>query len=264
MRTKLFTLVAVIMALSLLFIACSDKSENNLTQGDPQDQNFQTAKTYTELVVDSLFIEAAAASNFINFDGSQPMSPTAESLLITFDETTCWWHIYISSDTTNTSLLFVDSLKFQDIDGCQQFPDSLTTTEIEYRALLTMSVVTDSAYISGSANDDMLIQGIQEDTCVINAGLNRNLEMALSTYQFSYDYTGAINNVKFMTQDLMYGLNPRPVSGTLILNLTIYGLSQQGSGGISWFVTVTFNETGYHARAESGENYWEWDVTYVT
>jgi hypothetical protein len=261
----LFVFLALALSFSIFLAACSDNSsENNLTEGDPQDPNFQTAQMVTEGIVDTLLLEADLASGFINFDGSQPMSPTAESLLITFDETTCWWHIYVSSDTNNASLLFIDSLKFQDAGGCQQFPDSLTTTEIEYRAYLDISIITDSAYIAGSANDNLLLQGIQEDTCAINAGLNRNLEMALSQYEYSYNCAGAIDNVKFLTQELMYGENPRPVSGTLILNLTIYGASQQGSVGVHWFVTVTFNETGYHVRAESGENFWEWDVTYIT
>jgi hypothetical protein len=185
--------------------------------------------------------------------------------LITFDEVTCWWHLYLdlSSDTTNSSLLFVDSLKFQDSEGCQQFPDSLTTTSIEYRAFLDISIVADSGTFIGTANENLLLEGIQEDTCVLIATAESNLEVTSSLYEFAYDYSGVLDDIKFLTLDLMYEENPRPVAGTMYLNLTVYGSNQQGSGNWTWSVIITFNEGGYHARAESGENYWEWDVTYV-
>jgi len=34
------------------------------------------------------------------------------------------------------------------------------------------------------------------------------------------------------------------------------------SGTYDWTLTLTFSETGYHARMESGDNYWEWDGTW--
>ena len=264
MKSKLFALLAAALAMAFLLAACSDKNENQLTEGDPEDPNFQSARMITNGIIDSLFLEAEMASDFINFDGTEPMNTTEDSLLITFDEATCWWAIYLSTDTTNVSLLFIDSVKFHDADGCQQFPDSLTTTEIEYRAFLDINVVSDSGSLIASASDHLLLEGIQEDTCVINAGVARNLDLAVNLTELSYDYDGALDDIRFLTPELMYEENPRPVAGTMILSLTIYGSSQQGSVSHHWIVTVTFGPTGYHARAESGENYWEWDVTYVT
>ncbi len=264
MRFKLFGLLVFMLALSVAYLGCSDKAtEPELTEGDYQDPNYQVARMITESIVDSLFLEADAASDFIGFDGSAPMSPAAESLLITFDELTCWWHIYLGADTTNASMIFIDSVKFQDAEGCQMFPDSLTTTCIEYRAYLDINLISDSLTIAASANENLLLEGIQEDTCVINATAVSNLELASTLYDIAYDYNGALDDIKFLTLELMYEENPRPVAGTMILNLTIYGANQQGSGSWNWTIIITFNEGGYHARAESGENYWEWDVTYV-
>jgi hypothetical protein len=264
MKKIAFLLFSLFTALALVFVACSDNAtEPELTEGDYQDPNYQTARMITESIVDTLFMEADAASDFINFDGSEPMQ-ASDSLLITFDEETCWWHIYVGADTTNASLLFVDSLKFQDAEGCQMFPDSFTTTSIEYRAYLDIDLISDSATIVATANENLLLEGIQDDTCVINATAASNLELASSLYEISYDYSGALDDIKFLTLELMNEEDPRPVAGTMILNLIIFGSNQQGSGSWNWAVIITFNEGGYHARAESGENYWEWDVTYVT
>jgi len=265
MKLRLFGLLVFMLALSVTFSGCSDNAtEPELTEGDYEDPNYQTARLYTEMIVDSLFQQADAASDYINFDGSEPMRTAEDSLLITFDELTCWWHLYLSSDTTNASLLFVDSLKFQDAEGCQMFPDSLTTTSIEYRAFLDISMVADSGTFIANATQNLLLEGIQEDTCVINATANTDLEVATVLYEFAYDYSGALDDIKFLTLELMYEENPKPVAGTLLLSLIVYGTGQQGSGSWNWTVIVTFNEGGYHALAEAGENYWEWDVTYVT
>lgn len=264
MKSRLFCLFAMALALTFAFIACSDNStEPPLTEGDYENPNYQTARVYTEMIVDSLFQDADQASDYINFDGSAPMR-AYDSLLISFDETTCWWHLYLdySDDSTNSTLLFVDSLKFQDVDGCQQFPDSFTTTSIEYRAILDIDIVADSGTFLANANENLILEGIQEDTCVINASAATNLSVASTLYEFAYDYSGSMDDIKFLTQELMYDENPRPVAGTLNLDLTIYGSNQQGSGSWHWTITITFNEGGYHARAENGENYWEWDKTY--
>jgi len=262
---KLLLLFGIISLGAVFLIAgCSDSAtESDLTEGDPEDPNFQTARAITDDIVDTLFMAADAASDFIGFDGSAPMQ-ACDSLLITFDEETCWWHIYLGADSTNASLIFVDSVKFQDAEECQQFPDSLTTTSIEYRAYLDINVVNDSGTFIATANENLLLEGIQEDTCVLNATSASNLELASSLYEIAYDYSGALEDIKFLTLELMYEEDPRPVSGSLALNLTIYGSSQQGSMAFNWSITITFNETGYHARAVSGENYWEWDVTYIT
>ena len=264
MRTKLFTLVAVISAFCLIFVACSDNpADNNLTEGDPQDPNFQMAQSVTEGVVDSLFRFAQTTSNYIDFNGSEPMQ-AQDSLAIVFDYETCWWYIYLSADTTDGSMVFVDSLRFEDSEGCQQYPDSQTTTTIEYRAFIDIDITSDSGTVAATATENLYLAGIQEDTCVFDVSAASNLELASSLYELSYDYSGNFTHIKFLTEELMNDDNPRPVSGSLFLDLTIYGSYQQSSGSWNWNVTVTFNETGYHARAESGENYWEWDVTYVT
>ena len=261
---KLNLLIGIItLCLSVFLLGCSDNStENNLTEGDYQDPNYQSARSITEGIVDSVFLMAEATSNYIDFNGSAPMQAT-DSLLITFDEETCWWHLYLGADTTGASLLFIDSLKFEDVEGCQQFPDSMTTTSIEYRAFIDIDMTADSATIAATAHENLLLEGIQEDTCVFDATASSFLELVSGLYDITYDYSAYLDNVKFLTEELMNDQEPRPVSGSMALSLTLFGTYQQNSGSWNWNITITFNEGGYHARAESGENYWEWDVTYV-
>jgi len=266
MKSRFFGLFALLLALTFAFIACSDNStDNNLTEGDYNDPNYERAQATTENIVNSFFEDADATSDYIGFNGSEPMQ-ACDSLLITFDQETCWWHLYLDlgSDTSNSGMLIVDSVKFQDAQGCQQFPDSFTTTSIEYRALLDIDIVADSGTFMENASENILLEGIQEDTCVINATAVCEMDIIANLYELAYDYEGAMDDIKFLTQELMYEENPRPVAGTLYLDLTIYGSNQQGSGSWHWSITITFGEGGYHARAESGENYWEWDFTYVS
>ncbi len=255
-------------ALAVAFIfaicACSDNATDTpLTEGDPNDPNYQSAQEMTNLYIDSLFDISGATFNFLNFDGSAPMNATADSLAIVFDQQSCWWSIYVSFDSTSGSMLMIDSLKFQDVDGCQQFPDSATTTEIENRAFFDLTVVADSGSMAISARENVLLQGIQGDTVVINATSDRYLDLAMGLFDITYDYDGVLSDLAFLTADLQSREAPKPISGSLNLNLIMYGTTQEGSMSVNWSITVTFYPEGYHARAEAGENYWEWDVTYI-
>ncbi len=250
-------------ALSFAFIAlaCSDNAtDNNLTEGEPNDPSFLAAQDISDGFVDSLFITTGTAFGFIDFDGTAPMNAPADTFLVVFDSSSCWWSLNWSIDTT---IIFSDSVKFQDANGCQQFPDSLTTTEIEYRAYLDINIVSDSGSITATASNNLALAGIQEDTTIINATTAMEADYNHPIYQLAYNYSGTLNDIGFLTSELREENEPKPLSGTLTLALTIFGTSPDGSGGVNWSVTITFNPNGYHGRAESGGNFWEWDVSYI-
>ena len=74
MRSRLLCLFTLLIALTFTFIACSDNStDNNLTEGDYNDPNYEAAKSTTENIVNSFFEEADATSDYIGFNGSEPM-----------------------------------------------------------------------------------------------------------------------------------------------------------------------------------------------
>jgi hypothetical protein len=141
-------------------------------------------------------------------------------------------------------------------------PDSLTTTQIEYRAYLDMSVIADSGSVILGAEEEALVTGIQSDFVVLNASNSTNMHLVMGLISLTVDYEGSITDLTFSHADL-HGEGPvYPLSGSASVAMTIEGSSQQGSGSGSWSIDVTFYEDHYHARAESGTNYWEWDVYY--
>ena len=263
---RLLLLFGIISLCAVFMIAgCSDSAtESELTEGNPDDPNFQIARTMTDGIVDSLFNSSETAFGFLNFDGTAPSSVANDTLYVVFHESSCWWEIYFSIDSLNNWLVLIDSLQFRNAEGCQQFPDSLTTTEIEYRIYFDMSVSDDSASIDATGHQIFSLEGIQDDTVVVNATTQNNMDLAMGLLDILYEYDAVLTGLKFLALDLEEETEPRPVSGSLSLSLSVVSSSPNASGSINWSITITFNPTGYHARAESGENYWEWDVTYIT
>lgn len=258
---KLFGLILI--GLMAAFIACSDNAtDSDLTEGNPDDPNFVQAKSLAEAYVDTLFESFDMVFGYMTFEGDGPLKTTGDSLNINYDVETCWWQIYISSDSTGFSFVFVDSVRFNDDTGCQMFPDSLTTTQIEYRAYLDLSVIADSGSIIVDSDQNALVTGIQSDLVVLNASNSTYMDMDLGFLALTVDYDGTITNLTFNRADLEGEAEVYPLSGAASVAMTIAGSTQEGSGAQSWSVDITFYEDHYHARAESGDNYWEWDVYY--
>jgi hypothetical protein len=263
MKKGILLVCMIFIGAFMAFIACSDNAaDSNLTEGDPDDPNFVQAQGLAEAYVDTLFESFGMVFGYMTFEGEGPLKTTGDSLNINYDQETCWWQIYISSDSTDYSLVFIDSVRFNDETGCQMFPDSLTTTQIEYRAYLDLSVIADSGSIVMDAEENALVTGIQSDLVVLNASNSTYMDMDLGFLAITVDYDGSITNLTFDHADLEGEGPVYPLSGAASVAMTIAGSTQEGSGAGSWSVDITFYEDHYHARAESGDNYWEWDVYY--
>jgi|GEM_PF-1922445 len=272
MRKRSLLTALAFLSILLLVLSCSDNATKAKTEGDPNDPNYLQAKTATETYVDSLFGAYNFASGYMSFDGntplrgSGPMEPTGDSLNINFDQLTCWWEIYVSSDTNGNSLLFIDSVTFEDASGCQVLPDSTTTTQLEYRAYANFSGIADSSSVSLIARESVVLSGIQTSLVVVDgsnaAEMNLNMIADYGETSIYYDYSGAANSVTFNEADLDGTGDARPISGSLDLSLAVDVTGPNGSASVSWTMTITFLEDHYHVYAESGENYWEWDHYY--
>jgi len=264
MKRNVLLLSVILVGAFLAFVACSDNStDSNLTEGDPNDPNFIQAKSLAEAYVDTLFESFEMVFGYLSFDGSGPLSAVGDSFNINYDQETCWWEIYASFDSTGFSFVFVDSGRFYDGRRCQMLPDSLTTTQIEYRAYLDLSAYADSGSLVVDAEEEALVTGIQSDQVVVNASNSTFMDMDLGFLAMTVDYNGTITDLTFNRVDLDGEPPVYPMSGSAEVAMTIEGSSDQGSGSGSWMVDVTFYEDHYHARAESGDNYWEWDVYYT-
>ena len=264
MKKGVKLLILLLLGTFVTFIACSDSStDSNLTEGDPEDPDFIQAKGLADAYVDTLFSSFEMVFGYMSFDGSEPLSAVGDSLNINYDLETCWWEIYASSDSTDYSLVFIDSVKFDDGTGCQMLPDSLTTTQIEYRAYLDLSAFADSDSLVVDAEEEALVTGIQSDQVVVNAANSTYMDLVLGLLSMTVDYEGTIADLTFNREDLEGEAPIYPLSGSASVAMTIEGSTQEGSGSGTWSVYVTFYEEHYHARAESGDNYWEWDVYYT-
>ena len=257
----------LLLVLSLLafaaFISCSNGTDSNKTEGDPEDPNFQMAQGLVESYVDSTFNAARYGTSYLTFDGSGPLNAVEDTINIVFDDMTCWWEVYVAySDTNGLSYTFTDSVKFQDASGCQQFPDTATTTEIEFRAHADGGLIADSVTMNAVLMHNMLITGIQADYVVINTSGSEDLNMTYGQVLYNVDYDGTVNDLTFLRDDLVEGVQAYPLSGTMFLTLSVSTVWPNGSSNINWTANVTFYEDHYHVHLESGDNYWEWDVYY--
>lgn len=267
MKRSFLFLSMILVGAFLAFTACSDNAtDSDLTEGNPDDPNFVQAQGLAEAYVDTLFESFEMAFGYMTFQGDGPLNTVGDSLNINYDEETCWWQIYISSDISTDSidysLIFIDSVRFNNETGCQILPDSLTTTQIEYRAYLDLSVIADSGSIIVDSYQNALLTGIQSDFVVLNASNSTYMDMDLGFLAFTVDYDGTITDLTFNHADLEGEAEVYPLSGSASVAMAIVGSSHDGSGAQSWTVDITFYEDHYSARAESGDNYWEWDVYY--
>jgi hypothetical protein len=257
----------LLLVLSLIafaaFISCSNGTDSNKTEGDPEDPNFQMAQGFIEGFVDSTFNAARYGTSYLTFDGNGPLNVTEDTMYVVFDEMTCWWEIYVSySDTTGLSYTFIDSVKFQDASGCQQFPDTATTTEIEYRAYADAGLIADSISMTAILSQNMLITGIQGDYVVVNTSGSEDLDMTYGQADYAVDFDGTVIDLTFLRDDVVEGVQAYPLSGTMFLSMTVSTVWPNGSSNMSWTADITFYEDHYHVYAVSGDNYWEWDVYY--
>ncbi|MEE9554013.1 MAG: hypothetical protein V3W18_06910 [candidate division Zixibacteria bacterium] len=267
MNKKVLLIVFAVLFAFMALLACSDNATDPAkTEGDPEDPNYIQAKAMTEAYVDSLFYTFNVASGYITFNGDGPLNTTGDTLNISFDEETCWWEIYAGSDSIEYSFLLIDSVKFQDVEGCQMFPDSTTTTSIEYRMILDLNLEADSGYINMAFDQSVLLAGIQSDLVTLNSNGAADFGLGFivdqGTIDFGYEYNGEVRDLVFNRDELMADTVAHPLSGEMDLAVSMDIGSINGNSHTNWSMTVTFFVDHYHVYAESGDNYWEWDTYY--
>ncbi len=122
MKKGFLLLSIVLIGALLVFAACSDNAtDSDLTEGNPDDLNFVQAQGLAEAYVDTLFESFEMAFGYMTFEGDGPLNTVGDSLNINYDQETCWWQIYISSDISSDSidysLIFIDSVRFNSEAG---------------------------------------------------------------------------------------------------------------------------------------------------
>jgi hypothetical protein len=261
---KSYVLIGVLLLSLSLFIGCSDNStEPALTEGDYNDPSYQQAQPMVDSLVVATFENLGESFNeYLYFDGNTPAS-VADTAYLVYDEETCWWHIYVSIDSAENHIIVSDSVWFSSVEACQQFPDSLTTNELDVRAYVDLYLTEDTTTISSDAYRNFHAVGLQNDIVTLNASESNESSIVNGLSSVSIDYEGSLIDLTFLRGDVYEeATDPYPLSGTLTMSMLLTVETPENSMTISWSVTITFGPDGYHARAESGDNYWEWDGTY--
>jgi len=261
---KNYLLIAILLFSLSLFIGCSDNSTDSvLTEGQYDDPNYIQARPMVDsLVVASFENLGDGFGEYLFFDGNTPAG-AADTAYVIFDDETCWWQIYVSIDSADNHMIISDSVRFSSIDGCQQFPDSLTTNELEVRDFIDLYLTMDTLTIASLAHRNFHAVGLQNDIVTLNASEANESSVVNGQSSITIDYNGALIDVTFLRADIYEETNdPYPLSGTLTMSMVLTIATPESNVTISWSVTITFGPDGYHARAESGDNYWEWDGTY--
>ncbi len=171
---------------------------------------------------------------------------------------------YLDFALDSSSMVMVDSFRFEQGDAYQELPDS-NTTAFEYRTRLDGEYNNADTSMSVTYHDAYRFTGINTDEITVNGTSIAEQEGNISQVEVSFGFSCELSDIVFLTQDINYEGDNYPVSGTAVVEVEIYTSDQIDdipAMNISWTLTVTFNENGYHARLESDENYWEWDETW--
>jgi hypothetical protein len=264
MKKALPFIVFAILGAVLLIGGCSDSTKPAKTPGSENDASYQTAQAFAKEFVDSLPLFASDGFSYMDFDGTKIANVLSDSASINYDGATKWWVIYFHHDSTYANLTARDSVRFEQGDSCTMFPDSLNTTGIDYRATLDISLGGDTVNVSADFGNGMHITGIQSEqvnfdgpssaAILTQLGVNSSIECV---------YSAALNNVVFNCIDLETEIHPHPVDGTIAMAMMVHTVAPQGSAEVNWTIDITFYADHYHVHFESGDNYWDWDGTYI-
>ncbi len=263
---KKLSIIALIPLLAIVIAGCSENSSQSagLTPGDPNDPNFlkaqETADDFSEQFIGSM----NEGLNYVYFQGG--MLRPADTSLITYDEESSWWILVVDrlTDPAFTPFYMVDSVRFSADGEYQQYPDESTTT-IDYKfwAEFHPEASEDTA-LDVFAHNDCSFDGFTGDTVVVNGSTDYSIEGTIGDVEVEFSLSGDAEDIEFLRANIN-GDGTHPVDGRLSLTLTMHTAGQIGDFPAvdgTWTLVLSFDEEGYDARLESGQNYWQWSRTW--
>jgi len=266
MRKHIIWLFLVSLVLIITLSACSkDSTSSDPTEGDPNDPTYLQARAASEAMVDTILGGIDYAIGMREFDGSGPMvARPADTLFMTMYED-FWWEIRLEMEGEGGSMVASDSFRFEIAeDDYQDLPDS-TTNAYEYRSKFEIETANGDTTASAYAYETLRLDGLTEQELLITGSSSQEIAITMGSVEASMSNSGGLADIVFIMADLDDEIDDHPQSGVLTLSAAIN--SSQAIGNLpalhfEWTLTVTFDEDGYHARLESGDNYWEWDESW--
>lgn len=263
MKKLTISVGVILLGLLLITSTCSDKSTgNDRTEGDYQDESFLQAQSLVVGFTDSLLTEINVAFWHIIMDDHEPGPLAADSASATYDPETCWWELYTDGIRGDTSFIQIDSLKFIDESGCQQYPDIGTITQFDYRTFGDIFISDGQETIHATGFLSAAISGFQSDFVIVDCEAALQASVSYDFVGTDLDYDAENTDLNYVRDDLYSGDPVYPVSGGLPLTIKITNHSWEGSPATYWYFSITFSENGYNVHAESGDYFWNWGVLY--
>ena len=259
-------IIAAITCFGLVIIlsGCSkDKKVNpGRSEGDYQNQSYLEAKNYATIYLDSMITGITDGFALRTFDGASPLKALSDSASIVYDSSSFWWAIYSNSINGDTNAVHSDSIRFELGDLFSRLPDSFATTGIDNRVKTAFNITLDTSSYASEFTRDVHLTGIQGDQVTIKIVSSAHVDLLLGQSAYGQTYTDSMTNIIFNKSDLENELVPNPISGSMALGMLINASTSDGTSNVAWTITITFRVDGYDAHAESGNNYWDWQVNY--
>ncbi len=255
--TKLI-LIAMIGILSLMLVTgCSDddKATNNITQGDPNNANYQNARNNFDSMFDDLTGTLGRGTGYLGgFNPPQRAASTVDTTYSGYDTTSGWWYYYEDGEDQYGVYEEYDSVRYSYNGDPIQYPED----DIDKMELIFFSeVVYDDGTTSLESTDIAdWVWSVFGDTLDID-GFSY-ITFDLGEEVGSFDYTEDFINVRIL-EDADY-----PHSGSMSIDMTMeyFNPDDQQTYSVIFTFTLTFYEDYMHVYLSDGTYYWEWDEYY--
>ena len=251
---------------------CGDDSSSPKTKtpGDAHDQTFLAIQSSIEEdLLPGMLTSLNDGISLLDFSGG-PIAKANDTSYYDFNHDSYWWR-YIDiynqdGEGYHYGYSQADSFRFAEGSQYQQFPDSGSTTSLESRQHLDSESYNPSDSSETHVGVLYHYTGLAGDTMTIAGSSDVSFGFATDSLNYDYAFGGNFDDVTIPIANIDPNSdNNHPTGGGLgmTINYEVQSLyPNYPNGSYDWSLTMTFSETGYHARIESGDNYWEWDGTW--
>jgi hypothetical protein len=269
---KKLLLIALAMIVAISMFGCGDDSSSpkSKTPGDNNDQTFLAVQSSIEEdLLPGMLESLNEGISLLEFDGG-PILKANDTSYYDFNEQTYWWRYVDQYEQEGEGYYYnyasIDSFRFEEGAGYGQYPDSGTTTGLDTRQHFDNESYSDSDTLESHVDVSYHYTGLAGNIMTIAGNSNINYEFGMDSLSYAYEFGGNFDNVTIPIANIdPESDSNHPTGGGMGMSI-FYEMQSLNpnypSGSYDWSLALTFSETGYHARVESGDNYWEWDGTW--
>ena len=261
MKKILFTLLLAIAA-GLMIAGCSDKStNNNISEGSYTDENYLLAKEDADSSMAEMTVDNEEVGDWVDWN---PGLALVDS--VSYDSTSGWHVRARTFENDYMTHAVVDSFRMTDLDSQYQFRRDSTTNIFERRLKKSFEKTARPEslgyYWTKTRERNTHWEGLADSVTNLNGDFNRHWAGENAFRAFDRVVEGTATDIQFYTADIRDGRPTYPFDGTFNGSMTLDVVTAQRTKHIEATLVVTYFPDHYHARLESGDNFWEWDHYY--